>query len=626
MSEHAERDLHGKALAATALAALGVVFGDIGTSPLYALQDSFHGPHGVPPTPENVLGVLSLFFWSLLFVVSFKYVFVIMRADNRGEGGILALTALSGRRSKDACGPIPLVLGLGLFGAALLYGDGVITPAISVLSAIEGLKVATPVFDPYVVPITLVLLAGLFAIQPLGTARVGSFFGPVLTVWFLVIAALGAAQIAANPSCLRALDPRHGARFFAAHGFHGLPILGSVILCLTGAEALYADMGHFGKKPIRYAWFTLALPALFVNYLGQGALLLHAPSAAAQPFFRMAPLWSIYPLVVLATLATIVASQALITAVFSMTQQAAQLGFCPRFKVVHTSAGERGQIYLPAANWTLMIGCMALVLMFRSSGRLAAAFGLAVAGTMAITTVLFGVVARERLRWPLPLTVGLTGLFLFVDLAFFGANLVKFMDGGWLPLAIGGVVMLLMTTWYRGRALLTRYAMADPVTIPAFLGSLEEHPVNRIRGTGVFLSRTATGVPLSLLQNVRHNQVLHERVVLLNIQTEEVPFVTAAERLTVTPHPQGIFLVEARYGFMEQPNVPTLLRPLGLLSSPETTTYYMGRETIISSERPGMARWREALFGVLLKNASPVSSAFGLPPDQVVEMGTQVEI
>lgn len=626
MSEHRAGDVSGKALAATALAALGVVFGDIGTSPLYALQDSFHGSRGVAPTEANILGVLSLFFWSLLFIVSFKYILVIMRADNRGEGGILALTALTGARSADACGPVPIVIGLGLFGAALLYGDGVITPAISVLSAIEGLNVATPVFEPYVVPMTLVLLVGLFAIQPFGTARVGSYFGPVLATWFVAIAALGISQIAANPSILRALDPRHGVRFFAAHGISGLPILGAVILCLTGAEALYADMGHFGKKPIRLAWFTLALPSLALNYLGQGAVLLRMPDAAEQPFFRMAPHWSIYPLVILATAATIVASQALITAVFSMTHQAAQLGFCPRFRVVHTSAGERGQIYLPAANWVLMVGCMALVVGFRESSRLAAAFGLAVAGTMAITTILFGVVARTRWRWSWPVVIGLTGLFLAVDLAFFGANVLKFVEGGWLPLAIGSVVMLLMTTWYRGRALLHRYVYEDPVSVDAFLASLKEHPVHRIPGTAVFLSRKGTGVPLALLQNVRHNHVLHQRVVLLSISTEEIPFVAGRDRLGVNTHPEGIIVLDARYGFMEQPNVPALLRPLGLLSSPETTTYYLSKETIIPSARPGMAIWREALFGVLQKNASPATASFGLPADQVVELGTQVQI
>jgi KUP system potassium uptake protein len=626
---HGEKPVSTKAFLATALAALGVVYGDIGTSPLYALQESFLGPHAVPATRENVLGVLSLFVWSLVLVVCVKYLTVVMRADNNGEGGILALMALTGVEPEHGRKVLPATVILGIAGAALLYGDGVITPAISVLSAVEGLKVATPVFVPYIVPITVVILAALFLVQPFGSGRVGVAFGPVLLVWFACLGALGLYGIAGNPGVLAALSPHHAIAFFVAHGWHGFGVLGAVILCVTGGEALYADMGHFGVKPIRAMWYALVLPSLVLCYLGQGAFLLAHPGRVAQVFFNTAPAWGRIPLVVVATLATVVASQALITAVFSLTHQAIQLGYCPRMRVRHTSAETIGQIYLPAVNWALMVGCVLVVLEFRSSSRLAAAYGLAVAGTMLITTLLFALVARHLWRWSLPAVAAVAGLFLVVDLAFLGANLLKVADGGWLPLLLGGGVFLALTTWKRGKLLAAEAAGKDVVSLDEVHRRLVSGRVPRVPGTAVFLAKRPDGAPATLLNHIKFNQALHERVVLLTMRTRPVPRVPERERFVAEPSEAGFSRVVASYGFLEYPDVEELLRVArgrGAELDLEKMTFYIGRERIHATDKPGMSLWREKLFGFMQKLENPASNSFGLPPERVVELGVQLEI
>ena len=634
-TKHAEAPAHGSpqgglAFALLSLSALGIVFGDLGTSPLYAMREAFHGPHSVEPTHDNVLGVLSLFVWSLILVVSVKYVAFIMRADNKGEGGILALLALILRRRAGAAGRSRWVLVmLGLAGAALLYGDGVITPAISVLSAVEGLNVATTFFEPFVVPITVVILIGLFLVQPFGSGRVGALFGPILAIWFVVIAALGVHGILSEPGVLAAFDPTYGMRFFAANGGRGFLVLGAVVLCLTGGEALYADMGHFGAPAIRVAWFALALPSLLLSYFGQGAVLLRTPEAASNPFFFAAPGWALYPLVILATVSTVIASQALISAVFSLTRQAMQLDYSPRFTVIHTSAAEIGQIYLPALNWALMASTIALVIGFGSSSRLAAAFGLAVAGTMGVTTILFAYVTRAQWRWPWAAVVLFTSVFLTIDLAFFGANALKFMDGGWLPLLIGGFVFLLMTTWNTGRRLLSRRLGVTGVSVAKFFTGLESEKLHRIRGTAVFLTGSPDTIPVGLTRYVRHAQALHERVALLHVATLEVPSVPDDERVTIEPLESGVTRITARYGFIEEPSVPEILRLAGFHGFAvelDSVTFFLSRATVIASEKPGMAIWREKLFAAMHRNALPPSAFYDLPPEQVVEIGAQVEI
>jgi KUP system potassium uptake protein len=618
----------GRRLAWLTLGALGVVFGDLGTSPLYALQEAFGGAYPIAATRDNIHGAISLFIWSLIIVVSVKYVTIIMRADNQGEGGILALLAmaLGGEQRKRAA----LVLALGFIGAALLYGDGVITPAISVLSAVEGLEVATPVFKPFIVPAAVVILIGLFSLQRFGTGKVGAVFGVVLAAWFVTIAAIGAWNLATHGAAIMsAMDPRWSLRFFQAHGWRGVPVLGAVVLCLTGVEALYADMGHFGRRPIRVAWYTLALPALVLSYLGQGAMLLERPAAASQPFFNSVPQWGLYPMVVLATAATVVASQALIAAAFSMTSQASQLGYLPRVRVAHTSSQQMGQIYLPGLNWTLMIACVAITLAFRSSSALAAAFGLAVAGTMTITTVLFAVVARHLWKWSVPVVAAVAGALLVIDAAFLGANLLKIVAGGWFPLVLAAIVYALMATWTRGRALLRAEYEARAIAASDFVASISKNPPPRVRGVAVFMQASSHDVPVALLHNLKHNRILHETIVMLTVIVERVPYVSKPERIEVTPLGQGFWRVVGHYGYMQQPNVPDLLSlavPDGLTLPPMETSYYLSRETIVPSERPGMALWRERLFGVMLRNATPASAFFGLRPNRVVELGAQIEI
>jgi KUP system potassium uptake protein len=623
---------HSPGTAALALGAMGVVFGDLGTSPLYALQDAFVGGYGIEPTPANVLGVVSLFLWSLVLVVCIKYLAVIMQADNDGEGGILALLALvAGGRDARPNANRGLFL-LGVTGAALLYGDGAITPAISVLSAVEGLRIATVAFEPFVVPITLVILVALFMVQARGTARIGAVFGPVLLLWFVVIAVIGVVDIVAQPHSLAALDPRHGLRYFRDHGVHGVPVLGAVVLCLTGGEALYADMGHFGRRPIRLAWFTVALPALAISYLGQCATLLDHPAAAASPFYSSTPPALLYPMVVLATAATVIASQALISAVFSMTRQAMQLGLTPRLYVVHTSAREVGQVYLPSVNWALMLACLALVLAFRSSTKLAAAFGLAVSGTMLVTTILFGAVARERWKWSVTRTALVAGGFLLLDIAFLAANLLKLLDGGWIPLLIGAGVSVLLLTWQKGRRALAAAAgesVWSPEAIAMIMESIRIGHCSRVAGTAVFLSARRDGLPRTLLHNLKHNRVLHSRVILLTVETVYAPYVSDANRVDVTPLADGVWRVVGTFGFMEDADVPGLLRAAaahGISFQPAETTYFLGRETIVDSDHPALSSWRARLFGLMIRNARPASTFFQLPPNRVVELGAQVEL
>ncbi len=540
------------------LTAIGVVYGDIGTSPLYAMRECFFGSHSVPATHENVLGVLSLIIYSLLLVISIKYIAIVMRADNQGEGGILALTALLPKRITDRAGWSPLVL-MGIFGAALLYGDGMITPAITVLGAVEGLKVVTPFFDAYVVPIAVVILIGVFAIQRHGTHRVGRMFGPIMVLWFIVIAVLGIAWLIRQPVVLTAIDPRHAFFFFRDHGWHGFAVLGAVFLVVTGGEALYADMGHFGKRPIRVAWFTIVLPALLLNYFGQAALLLANPAAAEQPFFLLAPGWGLLPLVVLATAAAIIASQALISGAFSLTQQAIQLGYCPRLDIEHTSHSEIGQVYVPQVNWALMLSTIAIVIGFGSSTALAAAYGIAVTLTMVITAVLLQVVATERWGWSPIVAYMVTGLFLTIDLAFFGANALKIAHGGWLPLVIGGLLFTFMTTWKTGREIVAARLTARAQPIEEFLARVVDMRPARVPGTAVFMTAQPRGTPPALAHNLRYNKVLHEHVITLMVTTQPVPHVPADQQIAVRPLGHGVFDVVIRYGFMEDPNVPEAL-------------------------------------------------------------------
>jgi KUP system potassium uptake protein len=616
-----------RALLPLTLTAIGVVYGDIGTSPLYTIRECFFGTHSVAPTHENVLGVLSLVVYALLIVISIKYIAIVMRADNRGEGGILALTALL--PAPKGGGSRNLLVALGIFGAALLYGDGMITPAITVLGAVEGLKVATPFFDPYVVPLTVVILIGIFAIQQHGTHRVGRLFGPVMVVWFITIALLGVSWIVKQPVVLTAFNPAHAVIFFETNGTHGFAVLGAVFLAVTGGEALYADMGHFGKRPIRFAWFSLVLPALLINYFGQGALLLLDNTAIEQPFFLLAPSWALLPMVGLATAAAIIASQALISGAFSLTQQAVQLGYCPRIDIDHTSSHHMGQIYVPQVNWALMVGTIAIVLGFRSSGALAAAYGIAVTLTMVITALLLHVIATERWHWPLGVAVVVTGIFLSIDLAFFGANLLKVFNGGWLPLVIGSVLFTMMTTWKTGRRLVAERLTARAVPLEHFVEETIAHGPIRVPGTAVFMTAQPRGTPPALMHNLRHNKVLHQRVVILTVTTTHTPHVTPSERLTVAPLGRDLYNASLRYGFMDEPNVPEALANAGdqgLVIDVADVTYFLGRETVIITNHPGMAPWRERLFVLMARNAARATAFFKLPADSVVELGVQVEI
>lgn len=626
----------GRRLLPLTVTALGVVYGDIGTSPLYAMRECFFGSHGVPPTHENVLGVLSLIVYALLLVISVKYVLIVMRADNQGEGGILALTSLvpgrkgepAGARSRLAHGR-PVLVALGVFGTALLYGDGMITPAISVLGAIEGLEVATPFFRPYVVPVTVVILVALFSIQKFGTHRVGGLFGPIVIVWFVTIATLGVVWILEAPSVLAAFDPRHAIYFFVANGFMGFAVLGAVFLVVTGGEALYADMGHFGPQPIRLAWFALVLPALVLNYLGQGALLLENPHAT-HPFFLLAPSWALYPLVGIATAAAIIASQALISGSFSITRQAIQLGLAPRLDVEPTSAREMGQIYVPQVNWALMVATVFIVIGFGSSGAVAAAYGIAVTLTMIITVLLLYIIMTERWRWPTATALAVMLVFLVIDVAFFGANALKILDGGWLTLVVAWLLFTMMTTWRTGRRLVAARLMARALPLDQFLATAAATQPARVPGTAVFMTAQPTGAPPALAHNMHYNKVLHERVVILMVTTAQEPHVPPAQRITIEPLGHGVFNVRVQYGFMEDPDVPAALRQAreqGLPLDLDDLTYFLGRETILVTRKDeGMAVWREKLFVLMARNAVRATAFFRLPPERVVELGVQVEM
>jgi KUP system potassium uptake protein len=634
VARHAAAHATSRRLLPLTLTALGVVYGDIGTSVLYAMRECFFGSHSVPPTHDNVLGVLSLIIYSLLLVISVKYVAIVLRADNQGEGGILALTALIPGRTGAPSGAArlasgrPVLIALGIFGTALLYGDGMITPAITVLGAIEGLEVVTPLFRTYVVPLTVAILVGLFLIQKFGTHRVGGLFGPVMVIWFVTLATLGIVWITRFPAVLAAFDPRYALEFFAVNGFTGFAVLGAVFLVVTGGEALYADMGHFGRSAIRVAWFVLVLPALVLNYLGQGALLLIDPTLE-HPFFSLAPSWALVPLVVLATMAAVIASQALITGAYSITRQAIQLGLVPRLEVEHTSAHEMGQIYMPQVNWALMFATVLIVLGFRSSTALAAAYGIAVTLTMIITVLLLYVVMTERWRWPKPAALALTAAFLIIDVAFFGANALKILQGGWVTLAVALGLFTLMTTWKTGRRLVAERLAARAIPLEHFIEAIASMRPMRVPGSAVFMTAQPTGTPPALAHNLKYNKVLHQHVAVLTVSTAQQPHVPAEERLSVEPMGHNLFNVRLKYGFMEDPDVPQALeqaRRVGLELDSDDLTYFLGRETIIVTRQKGMAIWREKLFVLMARNAVRATAFFRLPPERVVELGVQVEM
>ena len=615
-------------LAALTLGAIGVVYGDIGTSVLYAVKEVFGSGH-VPFTPDNIYGILSIFFWTLTVIVSLKYVVLVLRADNHGEGGLIAMLALASQAVKDKPRLRKVLLAVGIFGTSLFYGDGVITPAISVLSAVEGLEVVSPHFKQYVIPLTLVVLFCLFAVQKRGTSGIGKFFGPVTLIWFLTIAVLGVSHIVTHPEILWAMSPHHAVGFMWAHPGISFIILGAVVLCVTGAEALYADLGHFGKRPIRLAWFGVAMPALTLNYFGQGALLLAEPEAVKNPFFMMAPDWALVPLVVMATLATVIASQALITGAFSVTKQVIQLGYLPRLNILHTSVRDMGQIYIPLVNWGLFVAIVLAVVMFRSSSNLAAAYGIAVTLDMLITTILTFFVIRFGWGYPLALCVAATGFFFVVDLAFFASNLLKLFQGGWFPLMIGGGVFMLMMTWKQGRSLLNDKLRADAIDLKDFLESVFLSPPTRVDGTAVFLTAEPGAVPNALLHNLKHNKVLHRQNLFVTVRNHEVPWIGRDKRLQVEPLGHDCWQVVVQYGFKDDPDIPSALHQLrvqGCDVEPMTTSYFLSRDTIIPTIGSGMAPWREKLFAQMHHNASGAADFLHLPSNAVVELGSKIEI
>lgn len=628
---NSDPEVRQSSTAGLTLLALGIVYGDIGTSPLYAIKETFNPTHGIPLNNGTILGGLSAIFWSLIIVVTLKYVTLVMRADNKGEGGIMALLALasSAIRDKNPRWTRSIML-FGLIGASLFYGETVLTPAISVVSAIEGLEVGTSAFTPYVVPIAVVVLVTLFAFQRYGTAAVGRLFGPICLLWFLALACDGVYNIVLNPVVLSAVHPQHAFTFATSHGFASFVVLGAVMLAFTGAEALYADMGHFGRRPVRLAWFGLVLPALVLNYFGQGALLVRDPSAVANPFFLAFPSWALYPMVGLATAATVIASQATISAAFSMTKQAIQLGYLPRMNILHTSAQQAGQIYVPAINWILLAAVLLAVIGFGSSSELAAAYGVSVMGTMAITTFLTFFVIRFRWGYPLWLCLIATGLFMAWDVIFFSATLLKVPDGGWFPLAMGAAMLLIMATWRRGRALLMARLTQQAIPLDTFLQSLLANPPVRVPGTAVFLTAATGVVPHALLHNLVHNKVLHERAVFLTVRILDVPYVSEEERLTVTPLGNECYRIIITYGFKDQPDVPkalALCADQALEFPPMQTSYFLSRETVIASlQVGGMALWRERLFAAMARNAGSIVEYLNLPTNRVIELGTQVEI
>jgi len=623
MEQHAK-----SSLAALTLGAIGVVYGDIGTSVLYAMKEVFGSGH-VNFTPDNIFGILSIFFWTLTIIVSLKYVALVLRADNHGEGGLVAMLALASMAVKDRPVLRHRMLIVGIFGTCLFYGDGVITPAISVLSAVEGLEVISPAFKKYVIPLTIVILFGLFAVQKRGTSGIGKFFGPITVVWFAVIAALGLYHIASHPEILWAISPHHAIRFIIAEPEVTFLILGAVVLCVTGGEALYADMGHFGKTPIRVAWFSVVMPALTLNYFGQGALLLSDPDAVANPFFNMAPEWLLLPLVVLATAATVIASQALISGAFSVTKQVVQLGFLPRLQVLHTSVKDTGQIYIPFVNWGLFGVIVLAVMMFKSSSNLAAAYGIAVCTDMLITTVLTFFVIRYGWKYPLWLCLAATGFFFVVDVVFWASNLLKLFEGGWFPLLIASVIMMLMLTWRDGRGILAEKRKEESLDLGSFLDAVFLSPPTRVDGTAVFLTTGKGSVPNAMLHNLKHNKVLHQQNLFVNVQNHEVPWIDESERLEITALGHDCWQVVIHYGFKDDPDVPgalTHLRGMGCEVSPMTTSYFLSRDSIVPTIGTGMAQWREKLFAQMHLNASSAADFLNLPSNSVVELGSKIEI
>jgi KUP system potassium uptake protein len=611
------------------LAALGIVFGDIGTSPLYALKECFHAAHGIAITQHNVLGILSLIFWSLMIVVSIKYVAVIMHADNNGEGGIMALLALSLRTKALGSRSRAVLVAIGLFGAALFFGDGIITPAVSVLSAVEGLSIATPIFTPYIIPITLAVLIGLFMIQRKGTGSVGRYFGPVTLLWFISIGAVGVISILQNPSILQMVNPYWAGSFIVSNPGIAFFAMSAVVLTITGGEALYADMGHFGRKPIQMAWFLVVLPSLLLNYAGQGALLLREPTAVENPFFKLIPELALYPMIILATIATVIASQAVISGVFSIARQAMQLGYLPRFTVLHTSESEIGQIYIPFLNWLLLAAILVLVLMFKSSSNLASAYGLAVTMTMLCDTLLVGFVMFSIWRWSKRKVILVVLPFLILDLVFFGATSLKIIAGGWFPLLVGVIAFTIMMTWKRGRELLLSKLQMDTLPLDLFINSVTS-TAHTVQGTAIFMTASQTVVPHALLHNLKHNKILHETNILMTVITEDVPYIEDKTRITVEKINDRFYRLVARYGFKEQPNVPVAveqgLEQLKLPFDMMMTSFFVSRERILHTVGDGMSPWREKLFISMSRNTSAVSDFFQIPTNRVVEMGSQIEI
>ena len=623
MEQHAK-----SSLTALTLGAIGVVYGDIGTSVLYALKEVFGSGH-VEFTPDNVYGILSIFFWTLTTIVSIKYVMLVLRADNNGEGGLVAMLALASMAVKDRPRLRNNLLLVGIFGTCLFYGDGVITPAISVLSAVEGLEVVSPTFKRYVIPLTLIILFGLFVVQKHGTGGIGKLFGPITVVWFAVIASLGVYHIAAHPEILWAISPHYAVAFIFNEPSTTFLILGAVVLCVTGGEALYADMGHFGKKPIRVAWFAVVMPALTLNYFGQGALLLDNPDAVANPFFIMAPEWLLLPLVCLATAATVIASQALISGAFSVTKQVVQLGFLPRLQVLHTSVKDTGQIYIPVVNWGLFALIVLAVMMFKSSSNLAAAYGIAVCTDMMITTILTFFVIRYSWKYPLWLCLSATGFFFAVDFAFWSSNLLKLFEGGWFPLVIGAAILVLMLTWRDGREILHTKRDRDSMELTSFLGALFLAPPTRVSGTAVFLTSGMGHVPNAFLHNLKHNKVLHEQNLFVNVQNHEVPWIAESERLQISPLEHNCWQVLIHYGFKDDPDVPSALENLkgmGCEINPMSTSYFLSRDSIVPTVGGGMAQWREKMFAQMHLNASSAADFLNLPSNSVVELGSKIEI
>jgi KUP system potassium uptake protein len=612
------------------IGALGVVYGDIGTSPLYTIKECFHGMHAIDPTPTNVLGVLSLIAWSLTIVVTIKYLMFILQADNRGEGGIFALLALvSGAEKQLSKNMKPVVVFAALLGASLLYGDGFITPAISVLSAIEGLNVATQAANQFIVPLTCLVLLSLFLCQHYGTEGIGKVFGPIMLIWFAALSALGIRAILQNPHVLTAINLIYAWRFFEENHIHGLVVLGSVVLCITGGEALYADMGHFGRNPIRLSWFTLVFPALLLNYFGQGALLLDHPELAANPFYELAPKFILYPMVALSTMATIIASQAMISGAFSLTRQAVQMGYCPRVTIIHTSANTEGQIYIPEINRIMMVVCIGLVLAFKASSGLAAAYGIAVTANMAITSVLYYYVATRTWGWSVKKAAPLAALFLIFDITYFGSNLLKIFDGGWFPIAVAIIIVILMTTWKDGRAAFYQKMRSAMLSLDDFIADVSKHGVQRVKGTAVFMASSSKFAPPSLLHHFKHNKVLHDQIIFLTIQPEDIPAFPESDRLACESLGHGFHRIIARYGFMETPNVPRIINrafQLGLAPHAGPISYYLGRETLLLTGKSKMSRWRLHIFAYLSRNSKSAVDYFKIPPGRVVELGGQIEL